>query len=77
MALITSVRVNEGPNIANLICIRRTNPGRPKPDDISQYECYIIDYDLLEETTHVLISHRYGDGAWGLVSKALSALGYS
>lgn len=70
MTLHFTLHVN-GRSIAEGMTVRRTTPGQPQPDDVNRY----VVQAKCDGTWHTItVEHRYGDGPWELVRKALNAI---
>lgn len=62
---VNDLSIHEG------MTIRRTAPGQPQPDDVN---CYVVQAKC-DGTWHTItVEHRYGDGPWELVRKALNSI---
>lgn len=70
MTLHFDLHVN-GQSIGEGMTIQRTTPRRPLPDDVNTY----VVQAKCDGTWHtVVVEHRYGDGPWRLVHKALDVI---
>lgn len=70
MTLHFDLHVN-GQSIREGMTIQRTTPGRPHPDDVNNY---VVQAKCDGSWHTVTVEHRYGDGPWALVRKALTAV---
>ncbi|WP_078316020.1 hypothetical protein [Mycobacterium sp. D16Q16] len=70
MTLHFELHVN-GQSIREGMTIQRTSPGRPLLDDVNNY---VVQAKCDGQWHTVTVEHRYGDGPWALVRKALHAL---
>ncbi|PVA66192.1 hypothetical protein [Mycobacteroides abscessus] len=70
MTLHFDLHVN-GRSIREGMTIQRTTPGRPHPDEVNTY---VVQAKCDGRWYTVTVDHRYGDGPWVLVRKALVAL---
>lgn len=70
MTLHFELHVN-GQSIRESMTIQRTSPGRPHPDDVNTY---VVQAKSDGSWHTVTVEHRYGDGPWVLVRKALAAI---
>lgn len=70
MTLHFDLHVN-GQSIHEGMTIQRTTPGRPHPDDVNNY---VVQAKCDGSWHTVTVEHRYGDGPWTLVRKALTAV---
>ncbi|ORA57320.1 hypothetical protein [Mycobacteroides franklinii] len=62
---VNGISIHEGMEI------KRTTVGRPLPDDVNTY----VAQAKCDGTWHTIsVEHRYGDGPWELVRKALNAI---
>jgi len=72
MALWFELKVNDGP--IGYVSAQRMSGGE-RDDDINNYDVNIVKYGV-EGTratrTNLTVSHRYGDGAFELIRKALN-----
>lgn len=68
MALIVTLMINRS-KIGHIIA-ERTSPYYPKDDDMCMYDWEVALGEQIE--IGQLLEHRYGDGAWSLVSKIIS-----
>jgi len=74
MALHMHLMVN-GQAIGYLVA-RRLTPGRPTGNDICQYEWTLnVNGKTRSNLVGDPVEHRFGDGAWALVSKVIDAAG--
>lgn len=70
MTLHFTLHVN-AKSIDEGMTVQRTTPGRPEPDDVNTY----VAQAKCDGKWHtVTVEHRYGDGPWELVRKALNAI---
>lgn len=70
MSLHFTLHVNDR-SIDEGMTIRRTKAGRPLADEVNVY----VVQAKCDGTWHTLtVEHRYGDGPWELVRKALNAI---
>ena len=75
MSLVVTVQINQDSPIA-MLTIQRMRSGQPAADDVNPYHFTFYEQQgekMLGVTREGDIEHRYGDGAWVLVSKALDA----
>lgn len=70
MTLHFTLNVN-GQSIGEGMDIKRLAPGRPVPDDVNDY---LVQAKCDGKWHTVTVEHRYGDGPWALVHKALGAI---
>jgi hypothetical protein len=72
MALHMQLMVNGSP--IGYLEARRLTPGRPTGNDICQYEWHLnVNGDTRSNLPGTPVEHRFGDGAWALVSKIIAA----
>ncbi|WP_254424614.1 hypothetical protein [Mycobacteroides abscessus] len=70
MTLHFDLHVN-GQSIHEGMTIQRTTPGHPHPEDVNTY---VVQAKCDGAWHTVTVKHRYGDGPWVLVRKALAAI---
>ncbi|MDM2398138.1 hypothetical protein PP613_03790 [Mycobacteroides abscessus] len=70
MTLHFELHVN-GQSIGEGMDIKRTAQGQPVPDDVNTY---VVQAKCDGKWHTVTVEHRYGDGPWVLVRKALTAI---
>lgn len=72
MALHGSVKINQ--NVIGGYSIRRKNPPFVVADTVCTYEWRVLYTDFNGHNHHYkgIITHRYGDGAFALISKVLA-----
>lgn len=69
--MVLWAQVNANNELVASIAIRRTTPGKPRSDDVNEYETEVVFNGRVSQT---VVEHRYGDGALVLMRKALEAL---
>lgn len=70
MTLHFDLRAN-GQSIGEGMTIQRTTHGRPLPDDVNTY---VVQAKCSGTWHTATVEHRYGDGPWELVRKALDVI---
>lgn len=70
MSLHFTLHVN-GESISEGVTITRIGPGQPVPDDVNRY---VVQANCDGRWLSAAFEHRYGDGPWELVWKALKAM---
>ncbi|MFE2998694.1 hypothetical protein ACFXG4_27290 [Nocardia sp. NPDC059246] len=72
MSLYCELQVN-GERIGAVRAVRVAGQDGTYPDDVNAYDATVVDED---HTTlwRGRVWHRYGDGAWGLVTAATNAM---
>lgn len=74
MALHMRLMVNDAQ--AGYLYAQRRDPGRPAGDDVCHYDWSInINGKTLSNLDDEPLQHRFGDGAWALVSRIISKAG--
>ncbi len=76
MSLHFSLRVN-GRSIYHAMDITRLDhTDHPEPDAVYRYRACAVTEDGVNSAHQmsVVVQHRYGDGAWELIRKALNAM---
>ena len=70
MTLHFTLHVNDR-SIDEGMTVRRTAPGQPESDDVN---LYVVQAKCDGAWHTFTVEHRYGDGPWELVRKALNAI---